>query len=160
MTKLNMSFVLRYLMLLAVVVWIGGIIFFSFGVAPVVFSVLPTRALAGAVVNRSLTTLHWMGLTSGIVFLACSLLSRRRLRLAQLLVAGMLALTAVSQFIVTPKMERLRQEMGIIDLRSPSDSRRVSFEELHQWSVRLEGGVLILGLIVLGSMVLRQEKTN
>lgn len=148
---------LRYLMLLALVVWIGGIIFFSFAVAPAVFSVLPTRALAGAVVNRSLTTLHWMGLASGIVFLVCSFFSWKRVRLAHLLVVGMLVFTALSQFIVTPKMERLRQEMGVIDLLSPSDSRRVSFDRLHQWSVRLEGGVLILGLIVLGSMVRQKD---
>src|SRR5262249_11789044 len=120
MPKVNL---LRYLMLLALVVWIGGIIFFSFVVAPTVFSVLPTRALAGAVVNRSLTTLHWMGLASGFVFLVCSLLYWKRFHLAHLLIAVMMALTAASQFIVTPKMERLRQEMGIIDLLSPLDSR-------------------------------------
>jgi hypothetical protein len=159
MTILKVNF-FRYLMLLALVVWVGGIIFFSFGVAPIVFSVLPTRALAGAVVNRSLTALHWMGLGSGIVFLVCSLLSWKRLHLAHFLLVGMLALTAVSQFIVTPKMERLRQEMGVIDFVSPSDARRGRFDELHHWSVRLEGGVLILGLIVLGSMMRPQEQTN
>src|SRR5262249_24924253 len=132
----------------------------SFVVAPTVFSVLPTRALAGAVVNRSLTTLHWMGLASGFVFLVCSLLYWKRFHLAHLLIAVMMALTAASQFIVTPKMERLRQEMGIIDLLSPLDSRRVSFDKLHQWSVRLEGGVLILGLIVLGSMATRGEQSS
>ncbi len=151
---------LRYLMLLTLVVWIGGIIFFSFAVAPTVFSVLPTRALAGAVVNRSLATLHWMGLMSGIVFLVCSFIYWKRFHLAHLLVVGMLALTATSQFIVTPKMERLRQEMGVIDTISPSDSRRLRFDALHQWSVRLEGGVLLLGLIVLGSMVRRQENAS
>jgi uncharacterized membrane protein len=47
-----MSF-LRYLMLLSLIVWLGGLIFFSFVVAPTVFSVLPTRHLAGNVVSRS-----------------------------------------------------------------------------------------------------------
>jgi hypothetical protein len=44
----------RFLVLLSLVVWIGGIIFFPFGVAPPVFGVLPTHDLAGKVVNRSL----------------------------------------------------------------------------------------------------------
>ncbi len=50
-----MSFV-RFLMLLSLVVWIGGIIFFAFVVAPTVFkpSILPTHQLAGNVVSRSL----------------------------------------------------------------------------------------------------------
>ena len=54
-----MSFV-RFLMLLSLVVWIGGLIFFAFVLAPTVFAVLPTRQLAGNVVNRSLGILHWM----------------------------------------------------------------------------------------------------
>src|SRR6266704_2118141 len=61
---------LRFLMLLALVVWLGGLIFFAFVVAPTVFSpgLLPTRHLAGEIVGRSLGALHWMGIVSGIVF--------------------------------------------------------------------------------------------
>ncbi len=57
-------------MLLALIVWIGGIVFFAFAEAPILFSVLPTTKLAGDVVSASLTRLHWMGLISGIAFLA------------------------------------------------------------------------------------------
>src|SRR2546430_11739740 len=68
---------LRYLMLLSLIVWLGGLIFFSFVVAPTVFSVLPTRHLAGSVVSRSLSALHWIGIVSGIVFLTTSMLYSR-----------------------------------------------------------------------------------
>jgi len=70
-----MSF-LRFLMLLALVVWLGGLIFFAFVVAPTAFSpgLLPSRDLAGAVIGRSLGALHWMGLISGAVFLISSTL--------------------------------------------------------------------------------------
>src|SRR5262249_30863726 len=67
-----MSF-LRFLMLLALIVWIGGIIFFAFVEAPTLFMLLPTTRLAD-VVSASLTKLHWMGLISGLIFLSCSLL--------------------------------------------------------------------------------------
>ena len=40
--------ILRFLMLLSLTVWLGGIIFFSFVVAPTAFSVLPTRHMAGS----------------------------------------------------------------------------------------------------------------
>ena len=49
---------LRFLMLLSLVVWIGGLIFFAFVLAPTAFSVLPTSHLAGNVVGRALGKLH------------------------------------------------------------------------------------------------------
>jgi uncharacterized membrane protein len=146
---------LRALMLLALIVWIGGIIFFSFVLAPTVFAVLPLRELAGNVVNPSLSRLHWMGMVSGVVFLVSSLL-HNRIKYAQfrawsaahVLVALMLALTMVSHFTISPRMMALRKDMGIIDNVPQSDPRRVEFNRLHVWSTRSEGGVFFLGLVV------------
>jgi uncharacterized membrane protein len=147
---------LRFLMLLSLVVWVGGIVFFASVVAPAVFSVLPTRHLAGLVVNRSLTLLHWMGVVSAGVFLICSFYhaylatgNAQPFALRNLLVAGMLALTLASQLVVAPRMAALRVEMGEIDRVAPSDARRVEFNRLHQWSTRLEAVALLLGLLTL-----------
>ena len=71
-----MSF-LRFLMLLSLVVWIGGLIFFAFVLAPTAFTVLPTTHLAGNVVGRALGKLHWIAIFSGIVYLISSLLYSR-----------------------------------------------------------------------------------
>jgi len=146
---------LRALMLLALIVWIGGIVFFSFVVAPTVFTVLPTRELAGNVVSHSLAALHWMGLISGLVFLLCSIgynqmkhADARLFSATHLLLIVMLALTAISQFGITPRMQTLRTEMRAIDEVPVSDSRRVEFNRLHQWSTRAEGGVFLCGLAV------------
>ncbi|MGO9209754.1 MAG: DUF4149 domain-containing protein [Terriglobales bacterium] len=148
--------VLRFFMLLALAVWIGGIIFFAAAVAPTVFKVLPTRHLAGAVVTRSLGILHWMGIFCAIVFLVTSMLHTYSARGAahplaprHLLVYVMLALTLISQFVVSAKMAALRAAMGEIDLVPIADARRIAFNQLHAWSTRLESGVLILGLVVL-----------
>ena len=146
---------LRTLMLLALITWMGGIIFFSFVLAPTVFSVLPTRELAGNVVNPSLGRLHWIGIACGPVFLLCSLL-HNRMQYAQfraasgvhILAALMLALTLISLFVITPRMAALRKDMGVIDNISTSDPRRVEFNRLHVWSTRSEGGVFFLGLAV------------
>jgi uncharacterized membrane protein len=147
-----MSF-LRYLMLLSLVVWLGGLIFFSFVLAPTVFTVLPTRHLAGNVVSRSLTALHWMGIVSGIVFLVCSLIyarltsgSAHPFAVRHVVLYLMLALTLISQFGISPKMATLRASMGEIDNMAPTDAARVQFEALHVWSTRLEGSVFFLGL--------------
>jgi len=147
-----MSF-FRYLMLLSLVVWLGGLIFFAFAVAPAAFSVLPTRHLAGNIVGRSLGGLHWIGLVSGIVFLVSSMVYSRMSTGTAHPVAGrhvlivlMLLLTAISQFAILPKMATLRASMGEIDNVSFTDPARLQFDALHVWSTRLEGGVLLLGL--------------
>jgi uncharacterized membrane protein len=149
-----MSF-LRYLMLLSLVVWLGGLIFFSFVVAPSAFAVLPTRHMAGSLVSRSLSLLHWMGIVSGLVLLVASLLYSRVTTGAahlfaarHLLIVVMLALTCVSQFGISPRMARLRATVGEIDRVPLNDPARVQFNALHVWSTRLEGGVLLAGLVV------------
>jgi uncharacterized membrane protein len=146
---------LRFVMLLALVVWVGGIIFFSV-LAPNVFAVLPTRQLAGNVVNRMLPILHWMGLVSGIVFISSSMLySRimtgfaRPLAGRHILVLLMLLLTVISQFMIVPHMAALRADMANVDIIPQDDARRVEFNRLHVWSSRLEQSVFLLGLATL-----------
>ena len=58
---------LRYLMVLSLIVWIGGIVFFAAVVTRAAFSVLPTHHLAGNIVNRTLASLHWMGIVSDLL---------------------------------------------------------------------------------------------
>ena len=146
---------LRFLMLLSLICWIGGLIFFAFVVAPTAFSVLPTSHLAGNVVGRSLGKLHWIGLISGIVFLVSSLLYSRFtdgtahvFAARHVLLCLMLALTLISQFGIIPRMDALRVSLG--EVRSvPLDNReRIQFDALHVWSTRVEGAVLLLGLVV------------
>ena len=66
-----------------------------------------------------------------------------------ILICIMLLLTIVSQFGITPKMAALRASMGEIDKIALTDPARVHFDLLHVWSTRLEGGVLLLGLVVI-----------
>jgi Domain of unknown function (DUF4149) len=148
---------LRFLMLLSLIVWLGGIIFFA-TLAPTLFSVLPTRHLAGSVVAPLLSKLHCMGIVSGIVFLASSMIDSRLLTggshpfaLRHVLVCLMLLLTLISQFGISPKMAALRASMGEIDSVPANDPSRVRFNALHAWSTRLEISVLVLGLIVAGA---------
>ncbi|MFY9979036.1 MAG: DUF4149 domain-containing protein [Candidatus Sulfotelmatobacter sp.] len=149
-----MSF-LRFLMLLSLVAWIGGLIFFAFVVAPTAFTVLPTTHLAGNVVGRSLSKLHWIGIVSGIVYLVSSLLYSRFTHgtahvfaARHVLLCLMLALTLISQFGIIPRMDVLRAQVadfGTVPLDNPV---RVQFDALHVWSTRVEGAVLLLGLVV------------
>ena len=149
---------LRFAMLLALVVWLGGLIFFAFVVAPTVFSpgLLPTRHLAGEIVGRSLGALHWMGIVSGIVFLISSAIynrmtvgSARPLAGRHLLIALMLLLTVISQFAISPKMHEIRAEAGVIDNIPLESPLRMEFDRLHVWSEKFEEAVFLLGLAAL-----------
>jgi len=147
--------ILRYLMLLSLIAWLGGLIFFSFVVAPTAFAVLPTRHLAGAVVARSLVSLHWIGIISGVVFLITSMLYARLntgdahpFAARHVLILVMLILTCISQFGISPKMHAIRTAVGEIDSVPIDNPARVQFNALHVWSTRLEGGVFLLALVV------------
>jgi uncharacterized membrane protein YhhN len=148
-----MSF-FRYLMLLSLILWIGGLIFFAFVLAPTAFQVLPTTHLAGNVVGRALVKLHWIAIVSGIVFLFSSMLYSRLLdgtarvfAMRHVLVCVMLALTLLSQFWIIPRMDTLRASVGDFATVPLTNPARVQFDALHVWSTRVEGAVLVLGLV-------------
>ena len=142
---------LRYIISLSLVAWVGGILFFV-SMTPILFAVLPSRHMAGSVVSPALTRLHWIGIVSGVMFLMSSLVysrfstgDARPWTAANLLVALMLTLTCISQFGLSPRLAAIRAETPVMD-SAPADVR-ARFDALHQWSTRLEGGVLLLGLV-------------
>lgn len=151
-----MSFV-RFLMLLSLVVWVGGIMFFAFVVAPTVFrpGILPSHQLAGNVVSRSLSLLHGIGISCGVVFVVMSMIdsavvngSAQPFSFRNVLVYLMIVLTLVSMLGIGARMEALKRDMVMIDNVPVDDARRVEFNRLHVWSTRVEGTVLLLGLAV------------
>jgi uncharacterized membrane protein len=142
-------------MLISLVCWIGGLIFFAFVLAPTAFQVLPSTHLAGSVVGHALGKLHWIAILAGIVYLVSSLVYSRLTNGTAHLFAGrhiliclMLALTLLSQFWIIPRMDTLRAQVGDFAAVPLSNPLRVQFDALHVWSTRVEGTVLLLGLVV------------
>ena len=142
-------------MLLSLICWIGGLIFFAFVLAPTAFQVLPSTHLAGNLVGRALGKLHWIAIISGIVYLISSLLYSRLtdgtahvFAARHILLCAMLALTLVSQFGIMPRMDTLRASLGEVSAAPVDNPERIQFDALHVWSTRVEGAVLLLGLVV------------
>jgi uncharacterized membrane protein len=148
-----MTNILRFVQFLALGTWLGSIIYFSFAVAPALFGALSSRDQAGAVVGIALGRLHHLGIIAGILYLVAALglaLSPRAFaQPAALAVIVMLLLTVVSQHHVIPRMAQLRTQMVSVDATPPENPLRAEFDRLHKVSVRLEGSVLLLGLIAL-----------
>ena len=151
-----MTTLLRALRLIALATWVGGLVFFGF-VAKVAFTALPDAHQAGAVVRGALAELHRIGLIAGLIYLlvTLTLLASQRdshpARAGELaLVIAMLTLTLYSQFSVIPRMENDRLSLGGDVNAAPADApARQHFEQLHGLSVKLEGAILIEGLLLL-----------
>lgn len=137
-----------------IALWLGAAVFFSFVVAPGAFGVLPSREMAGAVVNRTLAILNYAGLIVGLITLASSLIdknkiNRLRLWLEQGLLLFLTAACAFGQFVIGARLQNLRQQIGRpIDEVAADDPLRIAFNDLHGYSVATLGFAMIAALIV------------
>ena len=146
-----MTQILRFLQLLALGSWVGSIVYFSSVVTVGAFRVLADRDQAGALVGYTLGGLHVFGMIAAIIYLLAALGLGRSLRAlwapAALGVILMFVLTLVSERIVIARMETLRTEMISVDATAVTNPLRAEFDRLHRVSVRLEGAVLLIGLV-------------
>jgi hypothetical protein len=143
---------LRFLQFLSLGCWLGSIIFFIL-LTQGIFSVIPTKDLAGVVVGYSLARLHILGIVAGCIYLFATASVEKSVaalaRPAALLVFVMILCTMSSQYGVIARMDALRAQMGSVDATSADNPLRVAFDRLHQYSVRLESAVLLSGLAAL-----------
>lgn len=146
--------VTRFLLVLSLAVWLGGIIFFAAIGAPAVLHFMNDRALVGAIINQLISNLHWMGVGCGVAYLIFSFLvpssGRREPKswtAPRVLILLMILLALASQLEVLPAMASLR---GVSE---PAMLNK--FARLHYWSVGLEASTLLLGLITLYQTVRR-----
>jgi hypothetical protein len=149
-----MKTLLRTLLYLTLIVWLGAEIFFP-AVAAITFGTLVGDThTAGTIVGELLRILHRMGMISGIVALALLALApawgiyKSRSVLAPMAaILLMIAFTAYSQFVIIPSMERDRVAAGgAIDTSNPGNSVTAHFNTLHNRSEHVEEAILLLGL--------------
>jgi hypothetical protein len=153
---------LRVVELLSLAVWLGGMVFFAFFVAPAAFAVLPNRHLAGSLVGWLLPRIHLLGLVCGLLFLVALALEQRLAggSLRVMLVPAVLILlvllsSGVNHYVLAGQMTGLRADMkdafGGVDQTPKDDPLRSRFGRLHGYSSLLMtvNLALVLGLFVL-----------
>ena len=141
---------LRYAYVLALVVWLGGMVVLGAIVAPATFEFLQTaapdsgRALAGELFGTTLARFHTVEYACGAVLLLTlgimAVLGPRptgfAVRLA--VAAVMLMIALYSGRVVLTEMAGIQRQAGIPASHLPAaDLRRVRFESLHELSTRL-----------------------
>jgi uncharacterized membrane protein len=141
---------LRYLYVLALVVWLGGMVVLGAVVAPTTFQVLQAsepatgRALAGELFGATIARFHYVAYAAGALLLlslvAMAVLGPRphQFLVRTLIIVAMLGVAAYSGVVVLGRIDRIQVGVGTLPSRLPaSDPRRVEFDGLHQLATRL-----------------------
>ena len=148
-----MTTLFRYLYLLSLVLWIGGIVFFSFLASPSIFKIL-SREQAGQVVGDIFPKYHLLGYVACAVSLG-SLLGLRQVGGAQSVGTAMIFLVVMGGVQVTmgavvgPMVIEARDAVKAAPPGPEKDRLEKRFRGLHGVSMLLNLTVLVLGLILL-----------
>jgi uncharacterized membrane protein YjfL (UPF0719 family) len=138
--------------------WAGMVLGFALLMAPLLFSIIPSRDLAGAVAARVVGRLDWSSFLAFGAALALALgprwlqevrdadgLGPQRLWGAAALVA--LLVCFASAFIISPKLHELRAGMnGPVEALAPDSPLRASYQKAHGISRQFMGLRLLLAL--------------
>jgi uncharacterized membrane protein len=154
---------LRYVYVLALVLWLGGMAIAGLVVAPVTFGVLeawnPTtgRVLAGHVFGAVLERLSLIAYAAGVLMFVVLTVQRllgprpRSYGIRVGIIAVMLALTMYADMVAAPRIDALQSEVRVpMAELAATDVRRIEFDRLHGLSTTLimaaiGGGLLLLG---------------
>jgi hypothetical protein len=154
--------VLRYAGVLALTVWVGGLVVLGGIAAPSIFDVLASRhvpddrLLAGAIFGEALRRFHLLSYGCGVVLigslLARGVLGPRPLKFAVRLGMACVMLSAAlySGLVVLPQIAAAQAAIGAAPSSLPEgDPRRVGFGRLHALSTGLLAVPLCGGLLLL-----------
>lgn len=135
---------LRYLYVVALVLWVGGLIVAGAIVAPSVFGVLQAwneaqgRVLAGQVFGEVLLRLTWLSYAmGGVMFLALTLhrlLGARPIKYGVRvgIMGVMLSMMAATGFWVIPRVNAIQAQVaGPVSALAATDPLRMEFDRLH-----------------------------
>lgn len=152
---------LRYLYVLALVMWLGGMAIAGFVVAPATFSVLDAwnsttgRMLAGQVFGEVLKRLYVVAYVAGSLMLVVLTVQRimgprpKAYGVRIGLIVMMLGLNAYLGTTTSPRIEALQRASGTpMNQLAETDPRRAEFDGLHRLSTQLMGAAIFGGLIL------------
>ncbi len=139
--------------LLLIALWLGAACFFSFAVAPSAFGVLPSRELAGSMVNRTLLIVNISGIVIGAILILLSFVGTKgenkfKIWSERIVLLILTAACAVGQFVIGAWLYYVKMQMGKpIDEVALEDPLRIQFNQLHEYSVWILVTAMIAALI-------------
>jgi hypothetical protein len=155
---------LRFAALVAIAVWIGGLLALGAIAAPAIFDVVAARGIAdarivsGAIFGETLRRFHLVAYGCGaallLTLIARAVLGPRPRRFAVRLVIAsvMFAAALYAGLVIQTRITALQQEIGAgISASSlpPGDPRRVEFGRLHGRSALIQFVPIVGGLLLI-----------
>lgn len=143
---------LRVIQIVALAVWVGSVVFFSFVTAPALFTALP-RDMAGratAAIFPRYYLLGWICGAAAIAALSIDALLRsafsRRGALELVLLTLMMTASLYAGRVILPRAAQNRIILNDPARAAEQAVAKAEFDRLHARSVALNGMVLLLGL--------------
>jgi len=154
-----MSFLAQFLYLLGLVLWVGGIVFFSFFTTPTVFTQLP-KDMASLVITAIFPKYYLLGYVAGGMMtlgtLTEALLVKQLPLIRVVLLAVMLGCSVYAGSVVRPQVHDLKVQMKTVEEDSDlGKTLKARFDGLHRRSVVLNIVVLAGGLVLIGIVAYR-----
>jgi uncharacterized protein DUF4149 len=151
--------IVNFTRLVLLSLWLGAAVFFGVVVAPTAFTVLRSFAvpnaseIAGTIVTRALSVVSISGFLIGL-FLLVTAFARRNAQgrvgfLVELVCLVIIVVaTGIGHWVIAARMLALRAAMALpIDQIAVDDPRRIAFNSLHDYSVKLFGVAMIAALL-------------
>ncbi len=158
---------LRYLYILALVIWLGGLVVAGGIAAPSIFQVLEAwnpiegRILAGRVFGEVLQRLYWLGYAmAGVMFVSLTLhrlVGARPIKygLRTIILALMAAFTLTADYHVGPRIATIQTSVsGPVSALAADHPARLEFNRLHGLAN------ILLSLTVAGGLALTYWETR
>jgi len=153
---------LRYAGLLALTVWVGGLLALGAIAAPSIFEVVAAhqvandRLLAGTIFGEALRRFHLVSYACAIVLMGTlvvrGVMGPRPIMFALRVAVAflMLVATAYSGLVLAPRIARLQANARVAPSTLPeTDSRRLEFGRLHAMSTSIQLIPILGGLFLL-----------
>jgi hypothetical protein len=152
-----LNYIVNALIVLALAVWIGSLVFFGAAVAPTLFNpeLIPTRTMSGALNSAILGRLGTIEIVAGLLLFGSSFYAAFKYQGwanwgVFVLAVGMLATTFYYTNVLFPKMNDLRVAIGQFeDIPAEKASMKAEFDKGHHLYSTLVKGVLGAGILAL-----------
>ncbi len=149
-----LSWTLQFFYLLGLVVWVGGISFFSFFTTPMAFRYLP-REIGSQFISHIFPNYYLMAYICGTILIFTSIgesiLAKQVPWIRVALICLMLGSSVYAGRVILPKAHQLKVQLKALEESiQATHPIKKRFDTLHFRSVILNMAVLIMGIALIG----------
>jgi uncharacterized membrane protein len=144
--------IIKFVHLLTMVIWFGGMIFFSFIAAPSIFKVLP-RTTAGDLVGDIFPKYYLIGYVASLILIGTLIwLGQKNFKpiaVPLIIMALMTGLTYYSGMVVGTKARAIKTEIHETRDEVKKEDLTRAFKKIHGISMMINVSIIVLSIVYL-----------